>query len=120
MKKAGIEIIADVASEQAQTDYAADVAKLKQAREASTQFFADVHWDQLLGYGIEAPPTTQERLRQPFLLDRFLQEASYKDRIVKSRGARSLSVLPALPEPTDIATQPSAINLSEVRVLQAE
>ncbi len=31
MKKAGIEVIADVPSEQAQTDYAADVAKLKQA-----------------------------------------------------------------------------------------
>lgn len=31
MKKAGIEVIADVASEQAQTDYAADVAKLKSA-----------------------------------------------------------------------------------------
>lgn len=31
MKKAGIEVVADVASEQAQTDYAADVAKLKQA-----------------------------------------------------------------------------------------
>ncbi|MCK8779504.1 ABC transporter substrate-binding protein [Rhizobium sp. NTR19] len=31
MKNAGIEVIADVPSEQAQTDYAADVAKLKQA-----------------------------------------------------------------------------------------
>jgi branched-chain amino acid transport system substrate-binding protein len=31
MKKAGIEVIADVPSEQAQTDYAADVAKLKRA-----------------------------------------------------------------------------------------
>jgi len=31
MEKAGIEVIADVPSEQAQTDYAADVAKLKQA-----------------------------------------------------------------------------------------
>lgn len=31
MKKAGIDVIADVPSEQAQTDYAADVAKLKQA-----------------------------------------------------------------------------------------
>lgn len=31
MKKAGIEVIADVPSEQAQTDYAADIAKLKQA-----------------------------------------------------------------------------------------
>lgn len=31
MKKAGIEVIADVSSEQAQTDYAADVARLKQA-----------------------------------------------------------------------------------------
>ncbi|WP_249730144.1 MULTISPECIES: ABC transporter substrate-binding protein [unclassified Chelatococcus] len=31
MKKAGIEVVADVASEQAQTDYAADVAKLKSA-----------------------------------------------------------------------------------------
>lgn len=31
MKKAGIDVIADVASEQAQTDYAADVAKLKGA-----------------------------------------------------------------------------------------
>ena len=31
MKKAGLDVIADVASEQAQTDYAADVAKLKQA-----------------------------------------------------------------------------------------
>jgi branched-chain amino acid transport system substrate-binding protein len=32
MKKAGIEVIADVPSEQAQTDYAADVAKLKEAK----------------------------------------------------------------------------------------
>lgn len=32
MKKAGIEVIADVPSEQAQADYAADVAKLKQAQ----------------------------------------------------------------------------------------
>lgn len=32
MKKAGLEVVADVASEQAQTDYAADVAKLKQAK----------------------------------------------------------------------------------------
>ena len=31
MKKAGIEVVADVPSEQAQTDYAADIAKLKQA-----------------------------------------------------------------------------------------
>ena len=31
MKKAGIEVVADVASEQAQTDYAADIAKLKSA-----------------------------------------------------------------------------------------
>lgn len=31
MEKAGIEVIADVPSEQAQTDYAADIAKLKQA-----------------------------------------------------------------------------------------
>lgn len=31
MKKVGIEVVADVPSEQAQTDYAADVAKLKQA-----------------------------------------------------------------------------------------
>lgn len=31
MKKAGIEVVSDVPSEQAQTDYAADVAKLKQA-----------------------------------------------------------------------------------------
>lgn len=31
MQKAGIEVIADVPSEQAQTDYAADIAKLKQA-----------------------------------------------------------------------------------------
>ena len=31
MRKAGIEVVADVPSEQAQTDYAADVAKLKSA-----------------------------------------------------------------------------------------
>lgn len=31
MKKAGIEVVVDVASEQAQTDYASDVAKIKQA-----------------------------------------------------------------------------------------
>ena len=97
-----------------------DVKTIRQAREASTQFFADVHWDQLLGYGIEAPPTTQERLRQPFLLDRFLQETSYRDRIVRSLGARSLSVLPAVPEPTNLSTQPSVINPNEVTVLQAE
>lgn len=32
MQKAGIEIVADVPSEQAQTDYAADIAKLKEAK----------------------------------------------------------------------------------------
>lgn len=70
MKKAGIEIIADVASEQAQTDYAADVAKLKQANPEA--IFVYMNQEESARFLIEAK---KQGLKMPLVGEVTLTEA---------------------------------------------
>src|SRR3546814_18505811 len=74
MKKAGIEIIADVASEQGQTDYAADVAKLKQA--GADAVFVYMNQEESARFLIEAP---KQGLSMPLVGAVTLTEAKVID-----------------------------------------
>ncbi len=70
MKKAGIEVIADVASEQAQTDYASDVAKLKQANPEAV--FVYMNQEESARFLIEAK---KQALPMPLIGEVTLTEA---------------------------------------------
>lgn len=70
MKKAGIEVVSDVASEQAQTDYAADVAKLKQA--APDAVFVYMNQEESARFLIEAK---KQSLSMPLVGEVTLTEA---------------------------------------------
>lgn len=70
MQKAGIEIIADVASEQAQTDYAADVAKFKQANPEA--IFVYMNQEESARFLIEAK---KQGLAMPLIGEVTLTEA---------------------------------------------
>jgi branched-chain amino acid transport system substrate-binding protein len=70
MAKAGIEVIADVASEQAQTDYAADVAKLKQANPEAV--FVYMNQEESARFLIEAK---KQSLAMPLIGEVTLTEA---------------------------------------------
>lgn len=70
MKKAGIEIVVDVASEQAQTDYAADVAKLKQANPEAV--FVYMNQEESARFLIEAK---KQGLNMPLVGEVTLTEA---------------------------------------------
>lgn len=69
-----------------------NVKTIDDAREAGSQFLADVRWDDIQGFGVSAPPTTQERLRTPFLLDSYLKNENFNRRIAKSLGEASITV----------------------------
>lgn len=49
-----------------------DVRTYHDARSAVLRFFEDIDWDSIQGFAINAPATTQERLRQPFDMTRHL------------------------------------------------
>lgn len=70
MAKAGIEVTADVASEQAQTDYAADVAKLKQANPEAV--FVYMNQEESARFLIEA---RKQGLTMPLIGEVTLTEA---------------------------------------------
>ncbi|TRL41281.1 ABC transporter substrate-binding protein [Rhizobium straminoryzae] len=70
MEKAGIKVIADVPSEQAQTDYAADVAKLKQA--APDAVFVYMNQEESARFLIEAK---KQSLAMPLVGEVTLTEA---------------------------------------------
>ena len=70
MQKAGIEVTADVASEQAQTDYAADVAKLKQANPEAV--FVYMNQEESARFLIEA---RKQGLTMPLIGEVTLTEA---------------------------------------------
>lgn len=70
MEKAGIEVTADVASEQAQTDYAADVAKLKQANPEAV--FVYMNQEESARFLIEA---RKQGLTMPLIGEVTLTEA---------------------------------------------
>lgn len=70
MKKAGIEVIMDVASEQAQTDYASDVAKLKQANPEAV--FVYMNQEESARFLIEAK---KQALSMPLIGEVTLTEA---------------------------------------------
>ncbi|HWK96738.1 MAG TPA: ABC transporter substrate-binding protein [Pseudolabrys sp.] len=70
MKKAGIEVVADVASEQAQTDYASDVAKLKQANPEAV--FVYMNQEESARFLIEAK---KQALPMPLIGEVTLTEA---------------------------------------------
>ena len=70
MKKAGIEVVSDVPSEQAQTDYAADVAKLKQA--SPDAIFVYMNQEESARFLIEAK---KQALSMPLVGEVTLTEA---------------------------------------------
>lgn len=70
MKKAGIDVVVDVASEQAQTDYAADVAKLKSA--APDAVFVYMNQEESARFLIEAK---KQALAMPLVGEVTLTEA---------------------------------------------
>lgn len=70
MKKAGIEVVMDVASEQAQTDYASDVAKLKQANPEAV--FVYMNQEESARFLIEAK---KQALSMPLVGEVTLTEA---------------------------------------------
>ncbi|MFC4624020.1 ABC transporter substrate-binding protein [Daeguia caeni] len=74
MKKAGIDVIVDVASEQAQTDYAADVAKLKQANPEAV--FVYMNQEESARFLIEAK---KQGLTMPLIGEVTLTEAKVID-----------------------------------------
>lgn len=45
-----------------------DVRNYQDAQEAVRRFFSDIDWGEIQGFADGAPPTTQEKLRQPFNL----------------------------------------------------
>lgn len=67
------------------------IKTIEDARQAGTQFLADVRWNDIQGFGVNAPPTTQERLRTPFLLDSYLENENFSQRIFKSLGVTSIT-----------------------------
>lgn len=70
MEKAGIEIVADVSSEQAQTDYAADVARLKDS--GADAVFVYTHQEESARFLIEAK---KQGLTMPLVGEVTLTEA---------------------------------------------
>jgi len=78
MKKAGIEVIADVASEQAQTDYAADVSKLKEANPEAV--FVYMNQEESARFLIEAK---KQALPMPLIGEVTLTEA----KVIELAGA---------------------------------
>lgn len=78
MKKAGIEVVIDVASEQAQTDYAADVAKLKEANPEAV--FVYMNQEESARFLIEAK---KQGLAMPLVGEVTLTEA----KVVELAGA---------------------------------
>lgn len=70
MEKAGIEIVADVSSEQAQTDYAADVARLKDS--GADAVFVYTHQEESARFLIEAK---KQGLSMPLVGEVTLTEA---------------------------------------------
>ncbi len=70
MQKAGIEIVADVSSEQAQTDYAADVARLKDS--GADAVFVYTHQEESARFLIEAK---KQGLSMPLVGEVTLTEA---------------------------------------------
>ena len=61
-----------------------DVQTYEDATKAVSRFFLDVNWDDVLGYAITAPSTTQERLRQPFDMTRHLADYSLANIAISS------------------------------------
>lgn len=51
-----------------------NVRNYKDAQEAVQRFFSDIDWDDIKGFAVGAPPTTQERLRRPFDLSPHLSD----------------------------------------------
>jgi branched-chain amino acid transport system substrate-binding protein len=74
MKKAGIDVVVDVPSEQAQTDYAADVAKLKEA--APDAVFVYMNQEESARFLIEAK---KQGLAMPLVGEVTLTEAKVID-----------------------------------------
>lgn len=78
MKKAGIEVVADVASEQAQTDYASDVSKLKQS--GADAVFVYMNQEESARFLIEAK---KQGLSMPLVGEVTLTEA----KVIELAGA---------------------------------
>lgn len=51
-----------------------DVRDYQDAQTAVQRFFKDIDWEDINGYAIGAPPTTQEKLRRPFSLEPHLAD----------------------------------------------
>lgn len=48
-----------------------DVKTYKDAELAVSRFFTGIDWDDICGYSLSPPPTTQEALRKPFCMDSY-------------------------------------------------
>ena len=53
-----------------------EVRTYQDAYSATTRFFEDIDWNDIQGFAISAPPTTQEMLRRPFDVSRHLADYS--------------------------------------------
>jgi hypothetical protein len=65
------------------------VVTFADAKCAISRFFLDVDWDDVRGFAIGPPPTTQERLRNPFDLEQYMGDRRLAKYVFETLGIES-------------------------------
>jgi hypothetical protein len=66
-----------------------DVVTFADAKRAISRFFLDVDWDDVCGFAVGPPPTTQERLRSPFDLGPYMADRRLAKYVFDTLGISS-------------------------------